>query len=175
MSESRPDKCSHCKNPSTVHLTQIIDGKMKKLSMCGDCPHAQQVEQSLDYDIVGKLSEKNKLPKPTIAGVDMKCPNCGFGQADFKELGRLGCSQCYDVFNTKLSPILGKIHQGTEHKGKVPGVELEEATEPVEPEITVSPKELSELKNRLQEHVQREEYEEAAEIRDRIIELEEMQ
>ena len=28
----------------------------------------------------------------------MKCPRCGFTQADFKKAGRLGCSECYKTF-----------------------------------------------------------------------------
>ncbi|MEM9161414.1 MAG: UvrB/UvrC motif-containing protein [Verrucomicrobiota bacterium] len=167
MSEKRPDKCSHCKKPASIFLTQVIDGKVAKVAFCDSCPEGKEAQQSLDVNIVGKASPKYELPKPSLnLSSGSKCPHCGFGQDDFKELGRMGCSRCYDVFADKLSPILGKIHEGTQHKGKVPGREPEEMA------ITVSPQEISDLKNRLQEHVQKEEYEKAAEVRDRIKELE---
>jgi protein arginine kinase activator len=35
-------------------------------------------------------------------GVEVKCPNCGFTQADFKKAGRLGCSECYVTFSEGL-------------------------------------------------------------------------
>ena len=53
-------------------------------------------------------------------GVEIKCPNCGFTQADFKKAGRLGCSQCYTTFAEGWKACSRSMHKGTKHVGKVP-------------------------------------------------------
>jgi protein arginine kinase activator len=53
-------------------------------------------------------------------GGEVKCPNCGFTQADFKKAGRLGCSECYQTFSEGLEGLLKTMHKGTRHVGKVP-------------------------------------------------------
>lgn len=88
----------------------------------------------------------------------MACPNCGFTREDFKEKGRLGCSQCYETFSKGLSKVLEKVQNGTRHKGK--GAVGVAAKNPY--------KEIAALKERLQELVLTEEYEEAAKLRDQI-------
>jgi protein arginine kinase activator len=82
---------------------------------------------------------------------------------DFAQVGRLGCSQCYDVFASNLVPLVKRIHGSDRHIGKTPaatneGVQLR--------------KELDELKNKLAQAVLAEEYEKAAELRDHIKALE---
>ena len=50
----------------------------------------------------------------------MKCPHCGFSQADFKKSGRLGCPECYQTFAEGLAGLLKTMHKGTRHTGKAP-------------------------------------------------------
>lgn len=75
----------------------------------------------------------------------------------------MGCSKCYDKFEPQMELLLRRIHGGGIHVGKVParsGAGLKEK------------RVLSDLKNKLQELIQKEEFEEAALIRDKIRELE---
>jgi protein arginine kinase activator len=84
----------------------------------------------------------------------------------FKETGRLGCADCYVAFQSKLRPLLRRIHGSTRHVGK----------HPVHAEATPSPaRALSRLYDDLQRAVEREDFESAAEIRDRIKGLEKQQ
>ena len=53
-------------------------------------------------------------------GAEVKCPRCGFTQADFKKAGRLGCPECYKTFAEPLEGLLKTMHKGTRHVGKVP-------------------------------------------------------
>ena len=53
-------------------------------------------------------------------GTELKCPRCGFTQADFKKAGRLGCPECYHTFAEALEGLLKTMHKGTRHVGKVP-------------------------------------------------------
>ena len=58
----------------------------------------------------------------SAGGVELKCPRCGFTQADFKKSGRLGCPECYKTFAEGLEGLLKTMHKGTRHVGKVPEV-----------------------------------------------------
>ncbi|MFA5881294.1 MAG: UvrB/UvrC motif-containing protein, partial [Eubacteriales bacterium] len=75
----------------------------------------------------------------------------------------LGCPTCYDVFENKLDPVLRRIHGNPRHTGKIPKrtggtIELR--------------REIEELKRELQAAITSEEYEKAAEVRDKIRGLE---
>ena len=92
-----------------------------------------------------------------------KCPHCGLTYADFRKSGRLGCAQCYYTFKDSLSSLLKRVHGSSEHVGKVPALAGKE--------VAVS-RTLKELREKLHRSIQKEEFEEAAKLRDRIRELE---
>jgi protein arginine kinase activator len=92
-----------------------------------------------------------------------KCPVCGFTQADFKKTGRLGCANCYETFSDGLQSLLKGMHKGTAHVGKVPSRLL----------VTMEREQtLKGLHRDLRKAVAEEDYESAAQIRDRIRKLE---
>jgi protein arginine kinase activator len=88
-----------------------------------------------------------------------KCPVCGFTQADFKKTGRLGCASCYDTFAEGLSGLIKGMHKGNEHVGKVP-TRLQQTI--------AREQQLKDLQKELRKAVAAENYESAAELRDRI-------
>lgn len=82
---------------------------------------------------------------------------------DFRKTGKLGCTNCYKLFKENLAPILRRLHGNAEHTGKVPA------------KISGCIKnsnEIEKLKNELTDAIDREEYEKAAQLRDRIRGLE---
>jgi protein arginine kinase activator len=83
---------------------------------------------------------------------------------DFRNSHRLGCPHDYDTFHAELSTLLDNIHGETRHCGKMP--RRYPQTKKLESELT-------QLRVQLKQAVQREEYEEAAKLRDRIKTLEE--
>jgi protein arginine kinase activator len=85
----------------------------------------------------------------------LTCPACGLKYAAFRADGRLGCPDDYDAFRPALEPLLERIHRGTRHGGKAPRAAALRA-------------ELSELRGQLAAAVEAENYEDAAELRDRI-------
>ena len=87
----------------------------------------------------------------------MKCPHCGFTQADFKKSGRLGCPECYQTFVEGLEGLLKSMHKGTRHVGKVPEV-LRHSRE--------SADRLKGLQKKLAKAIAEEDFEQAAVIRD---------
>lgn len=156
MSESRPKKCSHCQSPTSIHVTKVVDGEAVKMGLCSNCPKALEIKQGVSWDLVGSDcgGKQPRLPK----GDETACTGCGLTPADFKEHGRLGCPKCYEVFGDKLASVIRKLHRGETHLGKVPRGRKR----------TVSPEEIAALKRRLEDYVNREEFEMAAQLRDQI-------
>ena len=158
--------CDLCgKNQATVHLTEIIDDQMSELHLCEECAHkkSMQMEQQFGLsDLLAGLAEFGK-PEETVEAASIKCSNCGLSYQDFKKVGRLGCGECYSSFKKYLMPLLKKIHGSTQHLGKSPY------------KVVTRPKkkvELTELRLSLQRAIEKEEFEEAARLRDKIRELE---
>ncbi len=160
MSQSRPQKCSHCTQPTTLHLTKIVDGQVFKLDLCAVCPQAKRVKSEIGFDLVEGGAPVALAPRS--AESKLACPGCGLTPGDFKESGRLGCSRCYETFEEKLSPLFMKLHESSEHVGKAPQGKRKAA----------SPEQIELLRRRLRELVSREEYELAATVRDQLKALE---
>ena len=116
-------QCCVCKEkPATVHLTQIVGDKMQKLDLCEDCARAKGVNDPTSFamaDLMLGLGASQEI-ESAAAGVELKCPRCGFSQADFKKSGRLGCPECYQTFAEGLSGLLKSMHKGIRHTGKAP-------------------------------------------------------
>jgi protein arginine kinase activator len=156
--------CEIChKNNATVHLTEIINGKVVEMHICQFCAQAKTDQLNKNLDISGFLSSLAEMTGDFSQGEVLRCPFCGLTYAGFKKKGRLGCEKCYVTFRRQLLPLLKKIHSSTSHTGKIPASRGKEAFGPVK---------LKELQERLRQAIQREEYEEAAKLRDRIKEIE---
>lgn len=157
-------QCDVCQSKeATVFLTQIVEGKMQKVNLCEACSKEKGVNDPTGFalaDLLLGLGAAQDLEKNP--GV-LKCTVCGFTQADFKKTGRLGCSACYGVFSEGLQGMLKNMHKGTRHTGKTPAA-LQKAREHNE--------RLRGLQEDLAKAVEAEEYEKAADLRDRIRRIE---
>jgi protein arginine kinase activator len=84
---------------------------------------------------------------------------------DFRDSGRLGCAQCYQSFEDHLRDLLRRLHGSSQHVGEryvLPGARGEvDATS-----------RLLDLRDKLRRAVESENFELAAELRDRIRVLE---
>ncbi|MDX2226523.1 MAG: UvrB/UvrC motif-containing protein [Verrucomicrobiae bacterium] len=162
MQENRPPGCENCKNPCTIHLTQIVEGTMHKVDLCASCPNAKNVDDPTGFSIADQLLGLGAGDEMAAGKGDLCCPMCGFTQADFKKLGRLGCSSCYNTFSEGLAALLRNMHRGTEHKGKIPRrfkttMELTQKIFSIEEDLGLA------IKN--------ENYEDAASLRDKLKKL----
>ena len=156
--------CEPCgKNQATVHLTEIVNDQMSELHLCEQCAKEKgAMGPSQHFGLADLLAGLVDIGLPEEGGKETGavCPNCKFSYADFKKIGRLGCSSCYDAFNSSLTPLLKKIQGGsTHHLGKT----TQKVDKEVKPKV-----EMQELQARLQKAIQREEFEEAARLRDMI-------
>ena len=159
--------CTICKEkPETVHLTQIVGDKMQKLDLCEDCAKTKGINDPTsfclaDLYLVLGLGASQQLEQ-AAGGVELKCPRCGFTQADFKKSGRLGCPECYRTFAEGLAGLLKTMHKGTRHTGKAP--EALRATRE-------NADRMKTLQLKLAKAIKDENYEQAAQLRDEIKQL----
>lgn len=167
-------KCQRCnKYEATSHMTEIINGKKQELHLCSKCAaesvEFQKIKNGMDFgigDFLGGIFSGGKLKTASGelgARTDM-CPLCGMPFEDFLRRGRLGCGECYQVFRNRLERPLKQIHGTCEHIGKVPsrmGGELKRD------------RQISQLEEKLNAAVLKQEFEKAAELRDEIKKLKE--
>jgi protein arginine kinase activator len=155
-------QCSICKEkPASVHLTQIVGEKMQKLDLCEECAKAKGVNDPSGFtmaDIMLGLGAAQELEQ-SVGGIEVKCPRCGFTQADFKKSGRLGCPDCYKTFADGLASLLKTMHKGTRHAGKAPEA-LRMSRENAD--------RLKLLQKKLAKAIESEDFELAASLRDEI-------
>lgn len=165
MSEKRPPGCENCKLPCTIHLTQIVNGMVDKVDMCGNCPHAGQMKDPMEFGLMEKLlgvAMQKGGAKP-VPSSHLMCEHCGYPESEFKKTGRMGCAKCYDVFVSHKMELLKKIQDAVLHKGKIP---KSKGKQPARMR-------LAELSKKLQGYIDNEEYEQAALARDEIKTLKE--
>ncbi len=164
--------CQSCQaREAVVHLTKIVNGQATQIHLCQECAQKVQgfgfsIYPGMVSDFLQALFGMNQIEQPgsTVSNLQQeKCQGCGMTFAQIQKAGRLGCNSCYDKFESQMELLLRRIHGGGSHVGKVP-VRTGK--------VYRSKKELLELKGRLQELIQKEEFEEAALIRDKIRELE---
>lgn len=156
--------CDVCaEKEATVFLTQIVDGKMQKVNLCESCSKAKGVNDPTGFALADLLLGLGAAQQIERGPAVLKCEVCGFTQADFKKTGRLGCSSCYDTFAEGLSDMLGNMHKGTQHIGKVPARLISRIQRD---------QEIRTVKSNLEVAVASEEYETAAKLRDTLKDLE---
>jgi len=154
--------CCICKEKeATVHLTQIAGDKMQKLDLCEGCAKNKGVNDPTGFslaDLLLGLGASQEIEQ-AAGGAELKCPACGFTQADFKKAGRLGCPDCYRTFAEALEGLLKTMHKGTRHVGKVP--------EALRQSRDINDR-LAALEKSLSKAVLEEDFERAAQLRDEI-------
>jgi len=157
--------CCVCKEKeATVHLTQIAGDKVQKVDLCEECAKHKGVNDPTGFslaDLLLGIGASQEFEQAT-GSTEVKCPKCGFTQADFKKAGRLGCPECYTTFSEGLEGLLKTMHKGTQHTGKVP--RALQQTRDVSDRLRL-------LQKKLAKAVEGEDFEQAALLRDEIKQL----
>lgn len=168
--------CERCGvRPATVHKVRIENGVRTEKHLCESCARETGEWPELNvgpswwgstlgdfiksfFDLPGPEAPAAELPGRTR----QRCPNCGLSWSDFKRLGQLGCSRCYETFERELVPVLKRLHGATDHTGKHPHQRGEAARR----------RTLERLREELRQAIEAEQYERAAQLRDQIRALE---
>ena len=159
-------QCQICqKKEATIHLTEISEGVRTEMHLCEHCAEDEGIAvksqislnellssllaaQPADSELFGDSTQQNS------------CPHCGFTLDQFRKEPVLGCPYDYEVFQKSLTPLIEKAHDGnTRHCGKVPSKTPADTRKEIE---------LMRLRQQLETAVNNEDYETAAELRDKI-------
>lgn len=165
--------CDVCKkNEATVHIKEFHNGQCETHHLCAEC--AGKKEQNGELGALGfKLSEilfSSVIPHKKSAEPENEpaeesaavCPVCAWDTGKIKKSGgKVGCPECYKVFEPLLADAFAKIQRGTVHLGKHPAQKDGNDSGKLRQEI-------KRLQTQLADLVAVEEYEKAAVCRDRI-------
>ena len=161
-------RCDQChERDAVVHLTQIAQDQVVTLHLCEKCAAEKGVESgaAVGKSPVGQfLAPMGKgmeaggvMPGPTSGD---RCPGCGATLSDFRESGRLGCATCYRTFEPSLRDLLRRLHGSSRHIG-------ERYVPPGDTPLPPADSALQ-LRQQLRLAVDTEDFELAAELRDRL-------
>ena len=150
-------RCDGCGKPGGyVRIHQSNGSEFRELWLCGSCARLVGAEQSLPAfgPTVGELLG-------TLAGDAgiQACPNCGTQFKQIRQTGRVGCAECYQVFSTRIRLLLSQVGLVDPHSGRYPN-RLASYRRLLVDRVAIT----EDLKAALG----REDYEQAAELRDRI-------
>lgn len=165
-------QCDHCGDrPAAIHLTQIVNNNVTTVHLCESCAAEKGVHSEASVakfplsDFLASMGKgaASALPPGRDAGT---CDFCGATLDDFRETGRLGCPHCYETFEGHLRTLLRRIHGASRHVGEIyfaPG--MQGGPDQVDRLI-------GDLRDQLRRAVEAENFELAAELRDRLRGLE---
>jgi protein arginine kinase activator len=180
--------CENCRErEAVIHLTQIVNNSVTTMHLCEPCAAEKGVETGTSVakfplgDFLATLG-KGGASEASETGLDLPCPGCGATLRDFRQTGRLGCAVCYQSFEVHLRDLLRRLHGSTRHEGETygqpdTGAPGHRGTEKAGDRGTGAPghrTELEQLRETLRLAVEAEDFEAAAELRDRIRVLEQV-
>ena len=150
-------KCQMCDERVVLRFIEIGDDqKVVEHKLCWK--HAQEYLRESSQPGPEPTGAATPIP---LGSPNAVCPACNLTFAEFRATGRLGCAHDYRAFESELRPLLENIHGAVQHLGKsprqLPGKRSADVLR---------------LRQELQQAVQAEKYERAAELRDAIDRLE---
>ena len=164
------DKCH--KREAKIYCTEIIDGEKKEQYLCELCAAEYASYQMGLIEVNKEMAVENLLSslleKGFVQNKEKKeevpvCKSCHMTYEEFLKIGKFGCSQCYATFGKVFDKSLKQIQGNETHHGKIPKGFVSATTQMIE-----NLSEIEKLSLKLQYAVEKEEFEEAAKLRDQI-------
>ncbi|HVX39397.1 MAG TPA: UvrB/UvrC motif-containing protein [Gemmatimonadaceae bacterium] len=159
--------CDSCRErDAVVHLTTIENNAVHQLHLCERCAAERGVETTVaaPKHPLGEFLQAVHEQVATSGTDAVRCSFCNTTMADFRATGRWGCARCYSNFEAGIRELLRRVHGNSRHVGRVYHPPMTETME----RASV----LGELKDRLRRAIESEQFELAADLRDRIRVLE---
>ena len=157
--------CNECgKNEARVHITHIINDKKTENHLCEECAKKSQSIFNSNFSMENLFSAmlNNAFSGATYLS-SKGCSTCGMTYEQFRNTGKFGCSNCIETFKPKLMPVVKNMQGYDTHVGKIP--KRAGGSYKVQ-------KDIEKLREELKQMIDQEEYEKAAELRDKIRDME---
>jgi len=139
-------KCDLCgADGAKYKYYEVYSDNVREINICEECARKKGVDVKNKDD---SSISKNKV-----------CPTCGLTFSEYKNSKQLGCINCYKTFYDQIQIYLKDSQLDLVHKGKEPVTNTK---------VLSVKKEILELKQKLENFVEEEKFEEAVELRDRI-------
>ena len=153
-------KCQSCgKKEATIAYKENINGNKQEMYFCEEC--AKKLGFINFSNIFSPMF--SNIPEYLFSETDvLKCPNCGYTLKDYSNTGFFGCQECYNTFSKELDNMFLKYHGKNRH------VKLRNDKKLADNFYG----NLQQLKEELKDAIDKEEYENAAIIRDKIKNIE---
>lgn len=155
--------CDTCgERDAAVHLTTIVNNEVRQQHLCEKCAAERGVETTVSVpkhplgDFLHAVQQQLATPTTEVG----RCTFCGATMNDFRATGRWGCARCYTAFEGSMRELLRRVHGNSRHAGH--------AYQAPQPELDEQATILGELKDRLRRAIESEQFELAADLRDRI-------
>lgn len=188
-------KCERCGKDASVSVKAIVNGIEHDFYLCDEC-----IKQYTDMGITSEDMSDGKFHKVNFSGANLEnliqkfipslddiidnyydykynlnnhgfnymeglnqrtCPHCGNLESNIRS-GIFGCSQCYKLSDKLTNKVLKTYNNYESYKGKLPKAEREFK------DIAL---EIKTLQEQLKQSVETEDYEQAADIKERIDDL----
>ncbi|HNR29629.1 MAG TPA: hypothetical protein PKI11_01955, partial [Candidatus Hydrogenedentes bacterium] len=136
--------------------------------LCEACMARYQGDEGTGFELATppKMLDQtagDRVVRDTSTGRQGRCPTCGAPLSQVSEEGKVGCTSCYTHFGRQIDSILEGLHPSLHHRGKAPRLDDTRARLRAD---------LQTKRSLLRTMLGAEKYEEAAQLRDEIRDLE---
>ncbi|MDY6933530.1 MAG: UvrB/UvrC motif-containing protein [Spirochaetota bacterium] len=172
--------CERCgQSEATIHLTEIVKDIKSEVHLCEECARMNGLNTELSNF---SISLPEMLSFLEVGDCDdaletYKCVKCNLSYLEYKKKGKLGCPDCYKYLWSALEPVISSYHCDKKHIGKFPlycidNGNSDEVLDDITSKKLLEDTGISELARKLEIAVLEERYEDAAQYRDKIKEIE---
>lgn len=160
--------CQNCKlREANTHIVRTIGNQTEETYLCSEC--AKELGHNTEFSISNFLFG-DMLSSPFFSAKENVCPVCHTSFTEISQSGNVGCGECYKTFSERLMPTISRLHNLPLHKGKVPG---KSEAAPVKKAVRLTKEQkIEKYKKEQEEAIKKEDFEKAAELRDKIKKLE---
>lgn len=173
--------CDRCKKrQAKIYYKEIKNGEEKNQYLCEECAAQMSAGQPANQEgegedvlgsflsnILGNISGASPETKKN----QVRCTACGTSYQEVLKLGKFGCANCYEAFQTMLDRSLRQIQGANRHIGKKPGYEPTPEEKQAQEEQRNKKERLAQIQKlslSLSQAIEIEDFEEAARLRDEI-------
>jgi protein arginine kinase activator len=161
--------CQSCHTQeAVVHLTQVAGDQVTTVHLCSKCAAERGIatETAVAQTPLGAFLAamgKGGAPLAAAAAGGEACSACGATLQDFRASGRVGCPECWATFERPLRDLLRRVHGATRHTGQPYDAPDGTSRSADGPGVL-----RAQLREQLRVAVEAEQFELAAELRDRL-------